>query len=85
MNTYYGYPENKLSIRQLIKVIRFQELVEPWLTENLSAFDDKWHVAMDSDTDSFRVYFDDIETETWFKLAWLQGGKVEYEDKYKND
>lgn len=80
---FYGFSADDLSICQLEKAIRFQELVEPWLVENLSPFNEKWHVVLDHKNDSLQLLFDDIEDETWFKLAWMQGGKLEQENRDK--
>jgi len=76
---YYGFPENSLTMAQLIKVIRFQQFVEPWLTEHLSKFGEKWTVVIDKEANSFRLVFDNIEDEVWFKLAWMHGAKLDFE------
>ena len=82
---FYGIPTGSLSLTQLIKIAKFQNTVEPWLLDNLGKFGEQWTVEIDMEFDSLRLQFNDVETETWFKLAWLQGGKIEYEDKYKNN
>lgn len=76
---YYGYPESALTIGQIRKAIQFAETVEPWLILNVGDFGSRWFVELDYVADSLRVIFADDTDEAYFKLAWLQGAKLDYE------
>jgi hypothetical protein len=76
---YYGYPEDKLTLNQIIKAIRFSQTVEPWLEENIGQLGVKWFVEVDKEADSLRLRFADNETEIWFQFAWLEGAKKDYD------
>jgi hypothetical protein len=76
---YYGYPEHILTPKQIIKAVRFSLTVEPWLENNIGPMGIKWFVQLDYKSDSLRLLFADTETEVWFKLAWMQGAKKDYD------
>lgn len=78
----YGLSSEDLSYNQRMVARLFSERVEPWLNENLGRFGEEWFVEIDKEHDSLRLQFNDIETETWFKLAWIHGAKEEEEFKY---
>lgn len=69
---YFGYAESELSYRQLSLAIEFMKKTQPWLEANIGEFNRDWFVEMDKSVDSFRLSFKDTETETYFKLSWMQ-------------
>lgn len=70
--TYFGIHESELSYRQLWLAIEFIKKTQPWLEENIGDFNKDWFVEIDNSVDSLRLSFKDDETETYFKLSWMQ-------------
>lgn len=68
----YGIPIEELSYRQARLAIDFSINTHPWLLENIGEFGTDWFVEPDKEYDSLRLQFKDSETETYFKLAWMQ-------------
>ena len=68
----YGIAVGDLSYKQGMAVIRFAATTHEWLEGNIGEFGKEWFVELDREFDSLRLKFKDSETETYFKLAWMQ-------------
>lgn len=71
-DSYYGFAADSLSYRQIQMAIGFMEKTQPWLEANIGEFNKDWFVDIDNQENSFRLTFKDDETETYFKLSWMQ-------------
>lgn len=68
----YGIPIEELSYKQARAAYVFAIKTQPWLEENIGKLGVEWFVEVDREFDSLRLQFKDEETETYFKLAWMQ-------------
>lgn len=68
----YGIPIEELSYNQAKAAYKFAIKTQPWLEENIGKLGVDWFVEIDREFDSLRLQFKDEETETYFKLAWMQ-------------
>ena len=75
----YDIPITELSYNQGKLIYEFAKKTQPWLEENIGEFGKDWFVEIDREYDSLRLKFNDIQSETFFKLAFM--GRPEHREE----